>query len=166
MGYQGPQGAARAGRLGAGLLSLGRELLEPYRDGLREGGFDPQSARMTGLVNALVSDDPDVAWERVRPHFAYQMDSYRAYGVEGTGLPAPAPVDPDAWRGPGPNRRGLPRFQALTPAETVAWVKQSVEGLPAVGCHFWASIAGMPDDLARRHVELVCTEVRAGLADL
>jgi len=166
MGYLGPQGARRAGRLGAGLLSLGRELLGPYREGLLEGGFDPQRARMTGLVNALVSDDPETAWERVREHFAYQIDTYRAYGAEGTGLPEPEPIDPDAWRGPGGSRGGLPRLQVLTPADTVRFVKANADGLPAVGCHFWASIAGMPDDLVRRHVELVCTEVRPGLADV
>jgi alkanesulfonate monooxygenase SsuD/methylene tetrahydromethanopterin reductase-like flavin-dependent oxidoreductase (luciferase family) len=159
--------AARTERVRIGtaiLLSLGRELLAPYREGLLEGGFEPQSARMTGLVNALVSDDPDTAWERVREHFAYQTDTYRAYGAEGTGFPEPDPIDPEAWRGPGGSRGGLPRLQVLTPADTVRFVKASVDGLPAVGGHFWASIAGMPDDLVRRHVELVCTEVRPGLA--
>ena len=47
LGYRGPRGARRAGRLGAGLLSLDRRLLAPYRAGLAEGGHDPDAdARM------------------------------------------------------------------------------------------------------------------------
>src|SRR5690606_22136564 len=42
LGYQGPQGARRAGRLGVGLLAPNPALLSPYRDGLIEGGHDPE----------------------------------------------------------------------------------------------------------------------------
>lgn len=48
MGYQGPQGARRAGLLGSGLLSANAALYEPYRQGLVDGGHDPASARMAG----------------------------------------------------------------------------------------------------------------------
>jgi alkanesulfonate monooxygenase SsuD/methylene tetrahydromethanopterin reductase-like flavin-dependent oxidoreductase (luciferase family) len=39
LGYQGPQGAARAGRLGGGLLTLNRASLGPYRTALSEHGI-------------------------------------------------------------------------------------------------------------------------------
>src|SRR5262249_19235167 len=48
LGYQGPKGARRAGRLGEGLLSGRASLWEPYRGGLREGGHDESTARMIG----------------------------------------------------------------------------------------------------------------------
>ncbi len=48
LGYQGPQGARRAGRLGVGLLSLDRRLLEPYQEGLVAAGLSPDEARMGG----------------------------------------------------------------------------------------------------------------------
>ena len=35
-----PRGARAAGRLGTGLLWLDERLLEPYREGLAEGGHD------------------------------------------------------------------------------------------------------------------------------
>ena len=59
LGYQGPKGARRAGRLGVGLLSLSPDPLGPYREGLAEGGHDPDSARMGGVLNLIVADDPE-----------------------------------------------------------------------------------------------------------
>ena len=38
--------------------------------------------------------------------------------------------------------------------------------LPVVDVYFWESIAGMPDDLADRHVELVATRLAPTLARL
>ena len=49
MGYLGPSGARRAGRLGEGLLTLVPGTFEAYREGLVEGGHDPASARVAGL---------------------------------------------------------------------------------------------------------------------
>lgn len=77
LGYQRPGGARRAVRLGAGLLSLDRTLLEPYLDGLAAGGHDPASARMGGLFDAVLADDPDAARELLRPHHAHQVATYR-----------------------------------------------------------------------------------------
>jgi alkanesulfonate monooxygenase SsuD/methylene tetrahydromethanopterin reductase-like flavin-dependent oxidoreductase (luciferase family) len=159
LGYMGPKGAARAGRLGTGLLTLDRALLEPYRQGLSDGGHDPDTARMTGLLNIVVADDPDAAWPRIREHLAYQLDTYRAYGTEGTGLPAPRPVDPDRWRQASPTPGTLPQFQLLTPDAAVTAILDATEGLPTVGCHLWTTIAGMPTDLVQRHVELLATVV-------
>ena len=67
LGYQGPQGARRAGRLGVGLLSLDQRLLEPYREGLVEGGYDPAVARTGGMLDVIVADDPEAALERSSP---------------------------------------------------------------------------------------------------
>jgi alkanesulfonate monooxygenase SsuD/methylene tetrahydromethanopterin reductase-like flavin-dependent oxidoreductase (luciferase family) len=168
MGYQGPQGARRAGRLGEGLLSVQRELFEPYREGLAEGGHDPGSARMTGLLNIVLADDPEAAWPRMKEHLRYQLDSYRRYLVEGTGAPTPRPVDPDRWREAGANaKKGvLPQFQLLTADEAIAAVTDATAGLPVHGVHFWASIAGMPDDLVHRNVELLATRLQPALKGL
>ena len=76
LGYQGPQGARRAGRLGVGLLSLDRRLLEPYREGLVEGGHDPASARTGGMLDIVVADDPEATLHRILPHFLHQANTY------------------------------------------------------------------------------------------
>ena len=52
-------------------------LLEPYLRGLREGGHDPASARMGGLLDIIVADDPEQATERILPHLAHQANTYR-----------------------------------------------------------------------------------------
>ena len=165
LGFGGPQGARRAGRLGEGLLTLSPELLKPYREGLLEGGHDPDSGRMAGPLMFVLADDPESAWNRLRPHFQYQWDSYRRYLAEDRDMKMPAPVDLERWRQPG--RGGAPpRLGVLGLEEAVELLRQWLPRMPAREIFFWSSIAGMPDELALRHVELVCTELRDALADL
>src|SRR6185437_9965268 len=87
LGYQGPKGAARAGRAGMGLLSLDRSLVEPYRAGLEERGGDWSQARMGGLVEIIVADDPEQAAERLLPHWVHQQNTYRALRKKPDGSP-------------------------------------------------------------------------------
>jgi alkanesulfonate monooxygenase SsuD/methylene tetrahydromethanopterin reductase-like flavin-dependent oxidoreductase (luciferase family) len=153
-GFQGPRGARLAGRLGLGLLTLDRRLLTPYVEGLAEAGVPGDAARMGGVVNMVLADDPEVAWPRIAPHLAYQWDSYNRYMVEGTDQPVPRPIDPERWRAPG--RDGAPpRFQVLTAEDAATALQERTAGLPVEHVYLWASIAGMPDDLVARHVELV-----------
>ena len=162
-GFFGPRGARFAGEIGAGLLAIDPALMAPYREGLAAGGHDPASARCAAVVNLVVSDDPEAAWPRIRPHLEYQWDSYNRYAVEGTGAPEPRPIDADRWIAPG--RDGAPpRFGVFTPDDAVAHIRALTDGLPVTQVYLWASIAGMPDDLVERHVTLACTELRARLA--
>ena len=162
-GFFGPRGARFAGEIGAGLLAIDPALMAPYREGLAAGGHDPASARCAAVVNLVVSDDPEAAWPRIRPHLEYQWDSYNRYAVEGTGAPEPRPIDADRWIAPG--RDGAPpRFGVFTPDDAVAHIRALTDGLPVTQVYLWASIAGMPDDLVERHVTLACTDLRARLA--
>ncbi len=163
IGYGSAAGARRVGRLGEGLLIIERNLLAPYVEGLTAGGHDPSTARMAGLVNTVLVDDPDEAWPRIKPHFEYQWNSYRRYSVEGTGKPEPRWLDGDRLRGShvGP----AAQFHLLTVDDAVGLVQEAVEGLPVTDAFFWASIAGMPDDLVDRHLELLLTELRPRLAE-
>lgn len=180
-GFFGPRGVRFAGEIGAGLVSMDRALpeqaalLDVYRDGLTAGGFDPASARIAVGVNMVLNDDPEAAWPRIAPHLAYMWDSYNRYAVEGTVHPAPPPIDPEEWRRPGGGGTSpryldddagaagpsLPRFGVFTPDEAADHVRALTAGLPVTQVFVWASIAGMPDDLVDRHVELSCTELRA-----
>jgi alkanesulfonate monooxygenase SsuD/methylene tetrahydromethanopterin reductase-like flavin-dependent oxidoreductase (luciferase family) len=158
LGYQGPQGARRAGRLGEGLLSGNPELVGPYREGLAEGGHDPASGRMAGNVQGWISDDPEGDWPVVATHLAAQWDSYRRYMVEGTDQPVPPPVDPERWR----MRReggGLPRFLLATPEEAADLLRAHFMGTPVESIYFWASLAGMPEALVARNVQTLCTRL-------
>src|SRR4051812_16808053 len=93
LGYQGPQGARRAGLLGAPLLSANAGLWESYAAGLNEAGHPASAGVMAGGIQGWVSDDPERDWPMVSEHLAHQLDSYRRHMVEGTDAPPPKPVD-------------------------------------------------------------------------
>lgn len=159
LGYQGPQGAKRAGRLGVGLLSLDRALLDPYREGLVEAGHDPSTARTGGMLDIIVADDPEEAFERILPHYAHQLNSYRAAAVAGSGRDAPKEITVEKLRSGMAQKGQIPGLRVLTPTEAVAAIREATEGAPVEHVYLWASVAGMPDELVERHVELTCTQV-------
>jgi alkanesulfonate monooxygenase SsuD/methylene tetrahydromethanopterin reductase-like flavin-dependent oxidoreductase (luciferase family) len=158
--------AARyAGRMGLPLLNVWSEVAGPYLEGLREGGHPPDTGRMAGLLNLLIADDPEEAWVRARPHIEYQWNSYASYGVEGLGVDPPPPIDAEAMR--QPRADGCPPFLgAFTPEQAAPMIGELARHGPVESVFFWASMAGMPDDLARRHVELVCTKLRSALEQI
>lgn len=159
LGYQGPKGARRAGRLGVGLLSLDRSLLDPYREGLVEGGHDPATARTGGMLDIIVSDDPEAALARIAPHFAHQLNTYRQATVAGSDAPAPREVSVEKLLAGGDGKGSLPGLRVLTPEDAVTAIRAATDDAPVDHVYLWASVAGMPDDLVDRHLELLCTEV-------
>jgi len=163
LGYQGPQGAKRAGRLGVGLLSLDRALLDPYRVGLVEGGHDPAIARTGGMLDIIVADDPEAAFERILPHYAHQLNSYRAAAVAGSGRDAPKEITVDKLRSGAAQKGQIPGLRVLAPTDAVNAIREATDGSPVEHVYLWASVAGMPDDLVERHVELACTQVAPNL---
>jgi len=163
LGYQGPQGAKRAGRLGVGLLSLDRALLDPYREGLVEGGYDPATARTGGMLDIIVADDPEAAFERILPHYAHQLNSYRAAAVAGSGRDAPKEITVEKLRSGAAQKGQIPGLRVLTPSDAVNAIREATDGSPVEHVYLWASVAGMPDDLVERHVELTCTQVAPNL---
>jgi hypothetical protein len=118
---------------------------------------------MGGVIDVLIADDPEEATERLLPFLAYQMDTYRRYRVEGTGEPEPSPMTADRLREGLQSKGSLPGFVVVDPKEAVTQIKERIAGLPVRHVYLWASVAGMPDDLADRHVELLLTEVRPAL---
>jgi alkanesulfonate monooxygenase SsuD/methylene tetrahydromethanopterin reductase-like flavin-dependent oxidoreductase (luciferase family) len=166
MGYQGPKGARRAGRLGEGLLSINRELWEPYRDGLAEAGHDPDVAgRMAGGVHGWVTEDPERDWPIVSKHIAAQFDSYRRHMVEGTGQPVPRPVDPEKLRSRTEARGSLDTIVYGTPAAVAETIRAKSAGAPVETVFLWASISGMSEDLVAGHIQTICTQLAPLLAD-
>lgn len=161
VGYQGPQGAARAGRLGVGLLTLNPASLEPYVENLRDSGHDPASARMGGVVNVIVADDPEEAKRRILPHYAHQSVTYQqAHGSTKT-------FDEvvEQMRARLDAKGELPGLAVRDVAGAVDEIRRLTDGLPVEHVYCWASVAGMDDDLVERNVELLATQVRPALAD-
>jgi len=164
LGYSGPQGVRRAGRLGEGLLVADPALWPGYRDGLIEGGHDPASGRMAGGLSGWVSHDPEADWPIVARHLSAQMDSYRRYMVEGTDQPVPRPVDPERMRNEDPAKGSLRSFILGTPDDVATRVRAAIAGAPIETVYFWASIAGMPEPMVAQHVRTICTELAPRLA--
>jgi alkanesulfonate monooxygenase SsuD/methylene tetrahydromethanopterin reductase-like flavin-dependent oxidoreductase (luciferase family) len=158
MGYQGPKGARRAGKLGQGLLTADARSWRPYREGLIEGGHDPAVGRMGGLVQAWVTDDPERDWPRVAPYVAYQLNSYMRHMVEGTGHPAPPPVDASRMRS-GDSHGIFGPFWMDTPEKVARKILELTAGAPVRTVFLWASIGGMPTELTMQHIETVSTKL-------
>jgi alkanesulfonate monooxygenase SsuD/methylene tetrahydromethanopterin reductase-like flavin-dependent oxidoreductase (luciferase family) len=135
LGVRGPRGARIAGRSGAGLLWIDGELMAPYLEGLAEGGHEPAAARVAGLVNVYLADDPEDALERVRRGARQRRDSYR--GAEAKGRAAAAP-----------------RLEVLTPADAAKRIAELTRGLPVTDV-FCFDRVGADAELSDRHVELL-----------
>ncbi|MCW2970477.1 MAG: hypothetical protein JWO23_1604 [Solirubrobacterales bacterium] len=163
IGGEGPRGARIAGRLGAGLLALKPELLPVYREALEQAGHPPDSAKMAGCVNLILADDPEAAWTRIEPYLDYQWNSYTRYAAEGT-AETPQAIDTALLRTSG--RPMLPRFDVVSPADAESRIREWLDGLPVPHVYFWDSIAGMPEDLSWRHVELLLSELAPRLQGL
>lgn len=159
MGYQGPQGARRAGLLGLPLLSADGRLWESYRGGLEEAGHDTSIGRMTGGVQAFVSEDPEADWPKVAPHLKHQLDSYRKHMVEGTDAPTPKSIDPEKVRTRDRDARVLSYFWCETPEEIARRTFDYVGDSPAETVFFWASIGGMSEEMVAKHVQTVCNKL-------
>jgi alkanesulfonate monooxygenase SsuD/methylene tetrahydromethanopterin reductase-like flavin-dependent oxidoreductase (luciferase family) len=158
LGYQGPQGARRAGLLGEGLLTIDENSWGPYREGLVEAGHDPAIARMAGGANGWVSENPERDWPKVSEHLAYQFDSYRRHLVQGTGAPDPRPVDPDRLR----NRDRsdpLGSFLYDTPEGMARRIRTLTGEAPVETVFMWASVGGMAEDVVLANVQTLCTRL-------
>ncbi|MCX4098591.1 LLM class flavin-dependent oxidoreductase [Nocardia sp. alder85J] len=158
LGYHGPQGARRAGLLGAPLLTPNADSWPAYRDGLVAGGHDPAVARMGGGVQAWVTEDPERDWPLVAPYIGYQVDSYRRHMVEGTDAPAPRPVEPEKLvsRDSG---NPLSYFWFGTPETIAERIRELVKNAPVSTVYLWGSVGGMPEAMVAEHVRVVCTRL-------
>ena len=54
----------------------------------------------------------------------------------------------------------------VTPDEAIERINAWLDGKPVEDIFLWASIAGMPDDIAERHCELVATTLAPALRDV
>ncbi|MGV0793289.1 LLM class flavin-dependent oxidoreductase [Mycolicibacterium sp. XJ1819] len=163
MGYQGPQGAKRAGLLGERLLSVDATLWGPYSEGLAEAGHPVEAGVMSGGIQGWVTDDPEGDWPIVSKHLRHQLDSYRRHMVEGTGRPPPRPVDLDRVVNAG-GMAPLKSFTYGTPEHVAKAIKAGTAGAPIDTVFMWASVGGMSEELTMRNIETICTRLAPLLA--
>jgi alkanesulfonate monooxygenase SsuD/methylene tetrahydromethanopterin reductase-like flavin-dependent oxidoreductase (luciferase family) len=158
LGYQGPQGARRAGLLGERLLSADAALWGPYSDGLTRAGHPRDAGIMSGGIQAWATDDPERDWPVVSEHLTHQLNSYRRHLVEGTGRPPPKPVDLSRVvnaEATGP----LASFTYGTPERVAEVIRAGTAGAPVETVFLWASIGGMEEAVVVRNIETICTRL-------
>jgi alkanesulfonate monooxygenase SsuD/methylene tetrahydromethanopterin reductase-like flavin-dependent oxidoreductase (luciferase family) len=158
LGYQGPKGARRAGRLGEGLLSLNPALTAPYEEGLAEAGHDRSRGRRAGSLQCWATDDPERDWPVVARHLEYFLNSFRRSMAEGTTRPTPKPVDVERLLD-GPVGDPWRSFVYGTPEDVARRVLAYLGDLDLDTIYFNASIAAMPHDVVARAVETIATRL-------
>lgn len=161
-GYLGPVGARRAGRLGVGLLTWNPDRWPIYRDALAEHGHDPARARMGGVVDFLVAEDPERFFARLVPHRTHQLNSYRQNAAKGTGRTPRLLTDDEIREGRGSGVIG--ELSVLTPDEAVERIRAIAAAAPVEHLYLWASIGGMPEDMVEEQAGLLVDRVQPALA--
>jgi len=164
LGYQGPQGARRAGLLGERLLSADAELWGPYSQGLSDAGHSHEIGVMAGGIQGWASDDPERDWPDVSEHLAHQLNSYRRHMVEGTDRPVPKPIDLDRVVN-APGSGPLSTFTYGTPEFVANAIKAGTAGAPVETVFLWASVGGMNEQIVMRNIETICTRLAPLLAE-
>lgn len=148
VGARGPRGARLAGRTGAGLLWIDRELMAPYREGLaqaRSAAGQAARPRMGGLANVFLADDPERARAAVRDYGRRNAASYGRASYGDAGAPG--------------REAAFPRLQILTPAAAANWIRELCAGLPVTDVFCFGDIGGLDDELVERHTELAVREL-------
>lgn len=161
-GYLGPVGARRAGRLGVGLMTWNADSWPIYRDALAEAGHPESAARMGGVVDFVLADDPAQMFEQILPHRTHQLNSYRQNAAKGSGRTPRMLTEDEVREGRGSGV--IAPLQILTVEEAAARVRTICDGLPIEHLYLWGSIGGMPEALVERQMELLVDELQPALA--
>ena len=160
-GYLGPVGARRAGRLGVGLMTWNADSLPIFRDTLAEAGHPASAARMGGVVDFVLADDPEQMFEQILPHRTHQLNSYRQNAAKGSGRSPRMLTEEEVREGRGSGV--IAPLQILTVEQAVARIRDIGDGLPVEHLYLWGSIGGMPEALVERQMTLLVDELQPAL---
>lgn len=164
LGVTGPRGAAIAGRLGTGLFTLASETWPAYLAALAEAGHHRSVGRAGGALQAILSDDPERDFRALAPRIKHNGDSYlRARFAGGTEPTPPLMEVRDLLASSEMRRSPWTGYGVLTPDEAATQVLALGEGrsLDDVDVvYIQVSPSGVIDDIARRNVELVASQLK------
>jgi len=162
-GYLGPVGAKRAGRLGVGLMTWNADSWPIYREALAEAGHSASAARMGGVVDFVLADDPEQMFEQILPHRTHQLNSYRQNAAKGSGRTPRMLTEDEVREGRGSGV--IAPLQILTVDQAAERIRSIDDELPIEHLYLWASIGGMPEALVERQMELLVDELHPALTD-
>jgi alkanesulfonate monooxygenase SsuD/methylene tetrahydromethanopterin reductase-like flavin-dependent oxidoreductase (luciferase family) len=157
-------GAQRTGRWGLPLQWIDRALGDAYLESFIGAGYPKDRARIDGYMNLFVCDDPEATWPVAREPYLYQYGRHVCHGQTliapgGAPLDVPPPTleTVDALRDSG-------AILVLTAQEAIEALRTQAEGLPVSGIVCPGRVPGLPEELNERHVELMATVVKPGIA--
>jgi hypothetical protein len=110
-----------------------------YCDALAEAGHPPEAARMGGVVDFVLADDPEQMFEQILPHRTHQLNSYRQNAAKGSGRTPRMLTEDEVREGRGSG--------VIAPLQIL-----------------WGSIGGMPEALVERQMELLIDGLQPALA--
>ncbi|MGW0664164.1 hypothetical protein [Streptodolium elevatio] len=113
---------------------------------------------MAGLLNGWITEDPDRDRPEVATALARQWENYHRHAAQGTDAPVPPPVKPERRRARGVSA-APGHFLHATPADTADAIRTYLGDAPVETVWFFAGLGGMPEELVRRHVTTLCTEL-------
>lgn len=161
IGALGPKLSRFAGTIGAGLLSAKLDNIFSYQDGLEASGRARETARCLGRPSFILSDDPEHTWSVIAPHQKWIVESYGRVAATIGGALADrfaTEVDPNTLR----ETSGVPenpKVDVVTPQEAIERIGPWAAARPLEHIIFVGDLAGLPDDVLDRHIELVATHL-------
>lgn len=163
IGANGPRTARIAGRVGAGLLTLKPSLWESYSEAFAAGPGSPHGPRAAGPMTLVLCDDPERTWDLIRPAAEQGWGDYERYAREGR-EPGGGHSLPPVFESTDGGKK--PPVQAVTVDEAVRILTGLADRMPVAEVFLWERIAGMPEEVAERHAELVLDELRPAVSGL
>lgn len=154
MGGQSRAAINRAARFGCHLLPSSTtefDIVATYHAALREYGRDPNDYRIKCFRPLFCTNDPDRAWDELKPHFLYQHNLYRRWYREAGDSNAPDLVDADQ----------LSRQSHIvgTPDQCATTIRALHQEMPFDEFVFWAHPPGFPVERATESLQLFAKAV-------
>ena len=134
-----------------------------YRNALAEAGHPASAARMGGVVDFVLADDPERMFEQILPHRTHQLNSYRQNAAKGSGRTPRMLTEEEVREGRGSGV--IAPLQILTVEQAADRVRTICDGLPVEHLYLWGSIGGMPEALVERQMELLVDGLQPALRD-
>jgi len=169
-GVQGPKTSRVAGQLGMGLLYLPDDNWEHYLQGLDEGGYGRNVARLAGSFQAMLSTNPDAVFDEFAPFIEHNRFSYAWHGVEKTDKPPPTPLSTTELRELGlVGSSGAARnqllgggrvLQILDASEAARQISALAKGRKVDTVYLAGAVSGQINSRAYESLELVAKKLR------
>jgi len=154
-----PIAARRAARFGTHLMLVGSPAVyQEYTRVLAAQGRDRSHFRLLGLLNWIVTEDPERYWAKAGKHFAYLLSLYGQWYSQQSDLAADREWGQwTTWHPDDFRRAGLVTIG--TPEQVAAAIRTASQELPYDYLVSWATLPGQQPHEAMESLELFAKRV-------